>query len=78
MQILKSRAQELTNDVSCKKINNIAGIEEEHGRLAKPQNAVRTKQSVSKDPDSGVDLEPDLKLEREFDAVRKRRHLEQQ
>ena len=47
-------------------------------RLAKSQNAVRTKQSVSKDPGSSIDMEPEINLEREFDAVRKSRHLEQQ
>ena len=41
-----------------KKINKIAETEKEHSRLAKPQNAVRTEQSVSKDPDSSIDLEP--------------------
>ena len=34
------------------------GPGQEHSRLAKPQNAVRTEQSVSKDPDSSIDLEP--------------------
>ena len=52
--------------------------EEEHSGLAKPQTASRTEQSVSKDPDLSIDLEPDINLEREFDAVRKRGHLEQQ
>ena len=42
------------------------------------QNAVRTEQSVSKYPDSSIDLEQDINLDREFDAARKRRHLEQQ
>ena len=41
-----------------KKNNEIAETEKEHSRLAKPQNAVRTEQSVSKDPDSSIDLEP--------------------
>ena len=42
---------------------------------SEPQNAVRAKQSVNRDPDSSLDLEPDINLEREFDAVRKKIHL---
>ena len=42
------------------------------------ENAVRTEQSVSKYPDSSIDLEQDINLDREFDAARKRRYLEQQ
>ena len=48
-----------------KKIYEIAESEEEHRRLAELQNAARTEQSVSTDPDSSIDLEPDINLERE-------------
>ena len=51
-------------------INEIAETEKEHSRLAE--------QSVRRDPDSSIDLEPNINLERQFDALRKRRHLEQQ
>ena len=55
-----------------KKINKIAETEEEHSGLVKPQNAARAEHSVSKNSDSSIDLESDINLEREFDAVRKR------
>ena len=47
-----------------KKINEKAETEEEHSKLAEPQNAVRAEQSVSKDPDSSIDWESDKNLER--------------
>ena len=34
------------------------------------QNVGRANQSVNRDPDSGIDLEPDINMEREFDVVR--------
>ena len=39
---------------------------------------MRAKQSVNKDPDSNIDLEPDINLERKFDAVRQKLQLERQ
>ena len=51
-----------------KNINKIAETEEEHSIFSEPQNAVRVKQSVRRDPDSKIDLEPDINLVRELNA----------
>ena len=58
-----------------KKINERAETVEEHSRLAEPHNAVRVKKSVNVDPDSRIGL--DINLERAFDAVWQKQHLEQ-
>ena len=55
----------LGNEKKCEsKMSKKIETEEEHSGLAEPQNAARTEQSVSKNPDSSIDLEPDKNLER--------------